>query len=347
VAGSNIHHAGAEEFSHLYFSNGFRRAFISMLATHPPLEDRIRRIDPKWGGQFIFKLPVTNFPVNSGDDQKASVQGFSEKMSPAAVTAAVGNPGVGELAAARNLLAQIPVLLKRAVSEPYSVRAVVYLLFLNNDIQRRAAQLEILQGGADLFVRTRLRELIDQSPEITDAIRLPLLELALPVLRQLSESEYQRLTANLSEMQRVSQPISLSDWALGYYLTHHLREAFSADYSRPATLTSRKAKAEIGYLLSVLAYSDRNKVVSAKDSFAAGQALLDFPVQLQPKSDISISRLEAAVRRLACLKPLQKPRVLKAFVAVISADRQIEPIEVELVRCFADAIDCPLPPIAI
>ncbi|MFT7141441.1 MAG: hypothetical protein ACI9B8_003878, partial [Sulfitobacter sp.] len=104
---------------------------------------------------------------------------------------------------------------------------------------------------------------------------------------------------------------------------------------------------EIGYLLSVLAYSDRHKTTSAEAAFAAGQALLDFPVQLQPKRDISISRLEAAVRRLASLKPLQKPRILKAFVAVISADQKIETVEAELVRCFADAIDCPLPPIAI
>ena len=346
AAGSNIHYAGAEEFSHLYFSSGFQRAFIGMLATHPPLEERIRRVDPSWSGEFLFKLPVTEVPSDSGVDQLAGVQDFMGKLSPEALTATVGNPGLGELAVARDLIAQIPALIKAATREPYSVRAVVYLVFLKNDPKRRAAQLEVLQSSADLFVRSRLRELIDQSPEISEAIRLPLLEMALPTLRQLSESEYRRLIANLSDMQKVSQPINLGDWALGYYLTHHLREAFEA-VRRPAkALTSTAVKAEVSYLLSVLAYSDRSRMTSAEDSFAAGQALLNFPVALQPKSNISIPRLEEAVRRLANLKPLQKPRILKAFVAVISADGQIRTVEAELVRCFADAIDCPLPPFA-
>lgn len=347
VAGSNIHRAGAEEFSHLYFSSGFRRAFLGMLATHPPLEERIQRIDPAWSGEFLFKPPVTETPADVANDQLADLQGFMGNLSPEALAATVGNPGLGELAVARELLTQIPVWIKAAVREPYSVRAVVYLLFLTNDPKRRAAQLGVLQSSADLFVRSRLRELVDQSPEISAALRLPLLEMALPVLRQLSESEYQRLMANLSEMQKVSQPISLSDWALGYYLTHHLREAFDGDHRPAKTLTSNAVKTEISYLLSVLAYSDRNRAISAEDSFAAGQALLNFPVALQPKSDISISRLESAVGRLANLKPLQKPRVLKAFVAVISADQQIETVEAELVRCFADAIDCPLPPFVV
>jgi Zn-dependent protease with chaperone function len=347
IAGSNIHHAGAEEFSHLYFSSGFRRAFIGMLATHPPLEERIRRVDPTWSGEFVFNLPVTEVPADSGGDQLAGVQGFMGKLSPEALTATVGNPGLGELAVARGLIAQVPALIRAAVREPYSVRAVVYLMFLNSNPKRRAAQLEVLQSSADLFVRSRLRELIDQAPEISEAIRLPLLEMALPVLRQLSESEYRRLMANLSDMQKVSQPINLSDWALGYYLTHHLREAFEAVRRPTRVLTSNAVKAEVSYLLSVLAYSDRNRTVSAEDSFAAGQALLDFPVALLPKSDISIPRLEEAVRRLANLKPLQKPRILKAFVAVISADEQIKTVEAELLRCFADAIDCPLPPFTV
>jgi Zn-dependent protease with chaperone function len=347
AAGSNIHRTGAEEFSHLFFSNGFNSAFVKMLATHPPLKERIQRIDPSWSGEFTFQLPVTEVPATTSDDLLAGGQGFAANMNPETVAATVGNPGVDGLVAARNILAQIPELLKEAVHEPYSVRAVVYLLFLKNDTNRRAAQLEILRGNADLFVRTRLRELVDQSPEISEVTRLPLLEMALPALRQLSKAEYHRLTMNLSEMQKVSQPITLSDWALGYYLTHHLREAFGADKRLSKPLSRGVIRVEIGYLLSVLAYSDRHKTTSAEAAFAAGQALLDFPVQLQPKRDISISRLEAAVRRLASLKPLQKPRILKAFVAVISADQKIETVEAELVRCFADAIDCPLPPIAI
>ena len=46
VAGSNVLRSGAEEFSHLYFSENSKLSLISMLATHPPLDERIQRLEP-------------------------------------------------------------------------------------------------------------------------------------------------------------------------------------------------------------------------------------------------------------------------------------------------------------
>ena len=345
AAASNVHHAGAEEFSHLYFSNGFSRAFISMLATHPPLEDRIQRLDPTWSGEFLFKMPVTEIPAST--DEFAGVQNFAGSINPDTVVATVGNPQLAQLAVARDLIGRIPDALRQAVREPYSARAVVYLVFLKEDEKRRTAQLDVLKKAADVFVRARLTELLDAGHELPASIRMPLLELALPALRQLGRSEYERFIRNLAAIQKAGQPISLSDWALGYYINHHLREAFG-DHSR--TRRHRESEAvrdDVSYLLSVLAYSDKDAETSPEAAFAAGEALIPYPVQLEAKSDISVAKLESAVARLATVKPLQKPRILKAFVAVISADQNVQTVEAELLRCFADAIDCPLPPIAI
>ncbi len=51
-AGSQVESAHAGEASHMFFGNGLGKPFLGMLATHPPLEDRIRAIDPGWDGQF-------------------------------------------------------------------------------------------------------------------------------------------------------------------------------------------------------------------------------------------------------------------------------------------------------
>lgn len=51
-AGSRVESAHAGEASHMFFSNGLAKPFLGMLATHPPLEVRIRAIDPGWDGQF-------------------------------------------------------------------------------------------------------------------------------------------------------------------------------------------------------------------------------------------------------------------------------------------------------
>ena len=46
--GSKLQSAGAQEFSHMFFSSGIS----SMFATHPPLPIRIKRIDPNWKNSY-------------------------------------------------------------------------------------------------------------------------------------------------------------------------------------------------------------------------------------------------------------------------------------------------------
>jgi Zn-dependent protease with chaperone function len=59
---SKLEHHAAHELSHLFFSNAnsletksslFHPSRWLLFATHPPLGDRIKRIQPKWSGRFI------------------------------------------------------------------------------------------------------------------------------------------------------------------------------------------------------------------------------------------------------------------------------------------------------
>lgn len=52
-AGSRIDSPHAGETSHMFFSNGLAKPFLGAFATHPPLDERIRAIDPAWDGKFI------------------------------------------------------------------------------------------------------------------------------------------------------------------------------------------------------------------------------------------------------------------------------------------------------
>lgn len=351
VAGSNVHRQGAEEFSHLYFSNSSKRSLMSMLATHPPLEERIERLDPHWDGAYITERPAatsaTEEPLVSGfaaTASTASVSGAAPQAvtdyTAATVTEAVGT--IQPIDVAASILSVIPPALRAAVRETYSVRAVVYGLFLTVKTERREAQDAVLRDHADVFVRARMRELEPLLAEITLEQRLPLLELALPTLRQLSSSEYDRLRKNVNEIMKAAAPISLSEWALAYYLRHHMGDGSD---SAGKVLPLQKLTSEVEYLLSTLAHSDSRVHGSSLEAFKLGAQMLELDLTLQPAENIAIPKLEQAVTRLNRLKPLQKPRVLKAFVAVVHSDAHLSPVEVELVRCFADAIDCPLPPL--
>ncbi len=50
--GSKLKSPRAEEASHLFFANGVGESFFGLLATHPPLIERIRALDPSFDGKF-------------------------------------------------------------------------------------------------------------------------------------------------------------------------------------------------------------------------------------------------------------------------------------------------------
>lgn len=51
-AGSKLQNIHAMEAAHFFFADGARARLVDWFATHPPLEDRIRAIDPHWDGKF-------------------------------------------------------------------------------------------------------------------------------------------------------------------------------------------------------------------------------------------------------------------------------------------------------
>src|SRR5207248_1582459 len=57
--GSRLVAPRAAQASHLYFSDGVGFSLVDIFATHPPLAERIRQIDPNWDGTFPERvLPV-------------------------------------------------------------------------------------------------------------------------------------------------------------------------------------------------------------------------------------------------------------------------------------------------
>ena len=141
--------------------------------------------------------------------------------------------------------------------------------------------------------------------------------------------------------------VDMMEWSLQKILFNHLDGQFfklahtKTRYSHPGQL-----KKEIGLILSVLAYAGHQDQNDIEEAFSAATKTLKFSgLQLVAKNEISLSDLDRSLQKLAQLKPLAKPQLLKACAASILHDQKIFPVEVELLRAFSDVLDCPMPPI--
>ena len=257
-----------------------------------------------------------------------------------------GNPDTQHLAAARSIIHSIPENWLSAAREPSGARAVVYLLVLARKDPVRRRQLSLLEESADVGVFAEAEKLLATQQTITAEQRLPLVEISLASLRQLSKSQYELFKSNFDELIRIDSKINLLEWSLQKLVLHHLDGVFS---DSPANKIGRKSLANCGksvaVLLSVISQSAAADKNAATAAFNAGVDTLDVKLEFVPVEKLTIESLSSAIDELGELKPLQKPALLKACAASIRADGEIKPIEVELMRAVSASIDCPMPPL--
>ena len=95
----------------------------------------------------------------------------------------------------------------------------------------------------------------------------------------------------------------------------------------------------------MLVYASVQDQSEIKAAFAAAEQELELTnLMLLSRQQINLENLDVAVENLALLKPLLKPRLLKACLKVITQDQKYSPEEMELIRAIGDVLDCPVPP---
>ena len=342
-SGSIMQHPESEELSHTFFSEGVSFSMAGLLATHPPLKERIQRIEPRWDGQYLESMSPE---LPSGQSSAMGFAGSTVPVNADEVIAQGGNHGESQIQMARQIIASLPASYVNASHEPYSARALVYLMQLDNDEDIRRSQLEHLKEAADLGVFDALAKLLEDERDYHPAMRLPLLEMSLPTLRQLSYEQYKLFLDNLDVLIKADGRVGLSEWAVKKMVSKHLGGVFERQHPgvRHNSLKSVKQHCEI--LLSMLAYSDRHAKVSPEEAFSTGCEGLDIDINLVEKKQLSFGALNSALDNLAALHPLRKPKLLKACIRTVTADDVVSLIEQELLRTIADTLECPMPPLA-
>ena len=349
AVGATVRNPAAVEISHMFFARAITSGINSAFATHPALEDRIRRIDPGWDGSY----PEVTAPAIE-QPRKAAVRpgiDIGELVTGTAILggalARVGQPTPAHVEYASELIRGIPSPVIAAAREPYGARAVIYALLINREAEARQKQLERVRAHADEGVRELTRKLLEPIEELDERARLPLVDLATPALRELSPTQYATFRENVTALVEADEQLELFEWVLQRMILRHLEPNFSEKRQVPVQYYNlARLRGPVGLLLSALAHGGHEDPAEAREAFGQGSARLELDgLGLLDRGDCRFRELDAALDVLDTVTFKLKQRLLEAGAATILADRRVTTHEAELLRGVADSLGCPMPPL--
>lgn len=365
--GSKLGSAHALEANHMFFSNG-TSAFAGMFASHPPLEDRIRRLDPSFDGDFskvrvqaeLMETtapeatrggrPPVLFPQAGARGQAAGFAGLAGTVvTPGAIMSQLGSPAPQQLKYAVEFRETIPQKLREAARDSLSAQALVLGLVLSREQHHRAGQIQLIESKVSGPLAAETRVLWPEISGVMIHARLPLVDLALPALRLMSPTQFSAFRNILQAVIEYDRQVDLFEFVLLKIVVRHLEPHFMP-VRRPVVqfYSVKPMLPDTMVLLSALAYVGASGPAQAEAAFVRGAQLLANvsrqPLALLARSECGLGRVEAALGRFNQASPQIKKSILNACAQTVAADGVIQERELELLRAIADALDCPLPP---
>ncbi|HTT56596.1 MAG TPA: M48 family metallopeptidase [Opitutaceae bacterium] len=377
--GSDLVTHKAAEIGHFFFAEGSPVTLFSGLwATHPPLEARIRAIDPQWDGKYFQPPEVVDVkdesfrrlgygapPILPAEALRRAYNlpvgaPVAAAVAPLAAVAQIGSLTPQHVDHARNLLGATPPRLREAARQPREAPAVVYAMLLGGSGAANDPSTVLLKakaGDAAAALVADLRPLVAPLPV---EIKLPLAQLTLPTLRQLPPADLAAFTATCQALIAADQQLSYFEFAVQKVLLRHLAVGGAPAAAIVQIYSFNAVAGEIAVVLSALAWAGamtgperadgtaEADPAAAATAFRAGAGQLELitdQLTLLPPDACEFPRLDAALDKLATASYPIKQRLLSACAHTAGADNQIQPEEAELLRATADVLGCPMPPL--
>jgi Zn-dependent protease with chaperone function len=358
--GSRLEDANAEDASHLFFANGLSESIAGMFSTHPPLEQRIRALDPAWDGKYISvnvravreiqSIPARMArPPQPGDLLGGRIPGAA--AVPVSVIGAAllqtGAPTQRHLDYAADWRSKLPPALDAAAREPMSAVALIYALLLSRDDTLRATQLEQLSQQTDPGICQQTAALFTSVLKLESRARLPLAALTMSALRRLSPAQYKQFNKNIRYIIESDQQIELFEYTLQKIVLRQLEPTFvPPKHPIIQFYVIKPLVPDCVTLLSALAYAGQTEPAQIDAAFRQGAGKLNIPgLALASPADCSLAKVDASLERLNQGAPQIKKILLNACAETVAAAGVIQENEAELLRAIADTLDCPIPPL--
>ncbi|MBA0125925.1 M48 family metallopeptidase [Haloechinothrix sp. YIM 98757] len=370
--GSKLRDGHVEDVSHMLFGEGMN--FSNAFATHPPLHERIKTLDPSFDPAELDELSKrwSSTPPSGMQEDKAKglAEGLASGAAPAEqepggqgtraaqghqvpvqsrdVVAGVGSPEAASYQQAGEILRRIPEELMNGARDHERVVPVVFGLLFSEQQDVRTRQYHALAGKHGQQMADAAWSEAQGLAQLDPGLRLPLLEVAFSALRNRHRNELNPIMDSAAELIGADGRLSMFEYCLGTLLHRELYEAIhhSSPWRAPRRHTLAGNAEPIAKLLAVLARAGQVDDQAAEAAYLAGMARLlpnaRVPFGLPEKG---LVELDASWPALDGLDSREKQYVVASMVDVISHDGVVTVEEAELLRTVCALLHCPLPPL--
>ena len=347
--GSLLDSSHAEDMSHMCFGSALNfKAFSGLLATHPPIDERIKTLVPGYRPQ------KSEPPHSANTDTDSVTSSFSEGQSNVVLEDAleirtaeqmveqIGQLHPEQLARAEATLKSIPELLHNAAHDSSDAGMLILALITANSdgsIDDTFQSINNRLTESQLKTISCFSEILEK---LSDDLLLPLINMAIPALKQSDAQQKKDLLASASLLISADKKIKPFE----FFLYALLRKNLSKKDAAFSNSTYRKYKPvlnEIQFLLSIIAEAggeNVEKIVSL--------AMKSFDHNWQtPKilPTYDAAQLNKSLQKLNQLTPLLKKPLMQTMAEIVMDDGVIKKSEVELIRAAGIYLECPVPPL--
>ena len=347
--GSEVSSASSSKFSHMFFgipskSSGFSAVF----GTHPPLKDRIERIDPNFDFSKVYReKKIKDSPPKK---VKRDNRGFIENVAGAVITTQVGNVQEINIRKAGEILKKIPDKILAAASKKTEVIPTLYSLIIAGSKETKlisAIQERIVseKHGKELSIKA-LKNKTDVMRQLDISLRLPLLNLIIPYIKQLSENEREKVSY-------CARGLSLADGTITTFEIAILQILKSALNDKDENFGSNDIENECRSFCVVISFiASKGKMSKTETKKAVEKGLgvcRKSPIfskissKLIPYEEMKPEDVLRSLNTLSNSSFKKKEVFLNAFSETINFDKKVTTQEKELQVAIFEALGCPHP----
>lgn len=315
MEGSVVSSSNSSEAAHLFFGNAISNQLFSMFSTHPDIDDRIKRIEPNWNGEYLRPQTFAEF-----EQERKAFEDVQTAFSSSTTSAQ----------------AQTIDALEQAVHQQTMAPHLLFALLLAQQ-----------PTGAQRQQPEVVQELIKDIEKLPEENRLSLVERSMPTLKQMSKDEYKEFRHKLEGLMASQTPPNIFTWCLFRLTTKYLDGHFyKVSPARINYTKERQVLNAIGVVLSALARNGNDTEEVEEQAFLAGCEAGQFQ-GLKIRQLTETTRLDAALEQLQQTYPHIQGRLFKAMVAVVHYDGEVRPVEQDMLKTIAAILDIPAPLVAM